>query len=204
MSRTWAAALTALACMASARAHHSISMFDIGRPVWVKGTVVSFELINPHVMLGLEQQGDNGQVERWRVEGPGLNSFTRGGLGRDFLHVGDVIEVCGFAVKDEVRARNPAAAGSAPRSVHGHVVVMPDGHLRLFGGYGKPENCIRPGDAASAWASFLNTDSRGRNVWCGSRGFTDFSSLPPSALVDEINRLMANPCPPLAPKVAAD
>jgi len=204
MSRTaiWTLALVGLACVESARAHHSISLFDIGRPIWVKGTVVSFELINPHVMVGLEQKRDDGQVQRWTVEGSGLNTFTRAGHGADFLQVGDVIEVCGFAFKEEILARNSGldGRGSVRPSIHGQVMVMSDGQMRLFGGYGKLENCIRPDDPIQAWVDFLNTDPRARGVWCGSRGFTNFPSLPAPSFVNEINRLMANPCPPLAPR----
>jgi hypothetical protein len=175
-------------------------MFDIGRPLWVKGTVVSFQAINPHVMLALEQKVADGQVQRWTVEGPGLNTFTRMGLGSDFLQAGDVIEVCGFAFKEEVRARGsgPDARGSVRPSVHGHVLVMPEGQMRLFGGYGKLENCIRPDDQFQAWVNFVNTDQRAGDAWCNSRVFANFPSLPPRAFVDEVNRLMARPCPPLA------
>ena len=165
---TWVTALAVLACVGSARAHHSISMFDIGRPIWVKGTVVSFQLINPHVMMALEQKGDDGQVQPWTVEGSGLNSFIRAGHGADFVQVGDVIEVCGFAFKEEVLARNPGldTRGSARPSIHGHVLVMSDGQMRLFGGYGKLENCVRPDDSIQAWVEFVNTDPRARGVWC--------------------------------------
>ena len=197
MSRTatWATALAALICVASAEAHHSISMFDIGKPMWVKGTVVGYEPVSPHIMIALEQKGDDGQVQRLTVEGPGLNSFTRAGNGPDFLKVGDVIEACGFGLKEEILARN-----SARPIFHGHVLVMPDGQLRLFGGYGKVENCIRAGDQIPAWVDFMNTDQRARDAWCNSRVFANFPSLPPRAFVDEVSRLMANPCPPLAPR----
>lgn len=202
MSRTatWPTALAAVACVGSAGAHHSISMFDIGKPIWVKGTVVGFEPVNPHVMFALEQKGDDGQVQRWTVEGPGLNSFTRAGHGADFLQIGDVVEVCGFDFKEEVLARNsgPDARRSARAFVHGQVLVMADGQMRLFGGYGKLENCIRPDDQIQAWLNFLKTDQRARQAWCNSRVFANFPSLPPRAFVDEINRLMANPCAPLA------
>ena len=202
MSRTttWTAGLAALVCVASARAHHSISMFDIGKPIWVKGTVVSFQLINPHVMVALEQKGDDGQVQRWTVEGSGLNTFTRAGHGADFMQVGDVIEVCGFTFKEEILARNSGldARGAVRPSVHGQMLVMADGQMRMFGGYGKLENCVRPDDSVPAWVRFVDTDGRARNAWCNSRVFANFPSLPPKAFVDEVNRLMANPCPPLA------
>ncbi len=102
-------------------------MFDIGKPAWVKGTVVALKPVNPHVMIELEQKGDDGQVQRLTVEGPGLNSFTRAGYGPDFVQVGDVIEACGFGLKEEVLARNAgrAALGSARPVFHGHVLVMP-------------------------------------------------------------------------------
>jgi hypothetical protein len=196
------ATAVALAGVVSARAHHSISMFDIGRPIWVKGTVVSFQPINPHIMVGVEQKGDDGQAQLWTVEGPGLNTFTRAGHGADYLQVGDVIEVCGFALKEEILARNSGldARGSVRPSIHGHLLVMPDGQRRLFGGYGKLDNCIRPDDSLQGWVDFLNTDSRARGVWCGGRIFTNFPSLPPPSFVNEINRKMADPCPSLAPR----
>src|SRR5262245_61626632 len=106
-SIVWAAALAGVACASAASAHHSFSMFDIGKPIWVKGTVVRFEPINPHIVLALEQRTENGQVRRWTVEGSGLNVFNRSGLRADFLQPGDVIEVCGFALKAEVAARAP-------------------------------------------------------------------------------------------------
>src|SRR5688572_12493085 len=101
-----AAALAALACVGSVRAHHSVSMFDLGKPIWIKGTVVSFELINPHVLFTLEERQSDGQVRLWKVEGSGLNSFKRRGLGQDFLQPGEELEVCGFGFKEEVLARN--------------------------------------------------------------------------------------------------
>src|SRR5215207_5924938 len=163
MSRTatWATACAALTCVASAAAHHSISMFELGKPMWVKGTVVGYEPVSPHIMIALEQKADDGQVQRLTVEGPGLNSFTRAGNGPDFLKVGDAIEACGFGLKDEILARN-----SARPIFHGHVLVMPDRQLRLFGGYGKIENCIRTGDQVAAWVEFVNTDQRAHDAWC--------------------------------------
>ena len=91
----WAAAIAVLACTGPLRAHHSISAIDISTPVWVKGTVVLYEVVNPHVMIALEEKRADGQVQRWTVEGPNLGRLARYGLGADFLKAGDVIEVCG-------------------------------------------------------------------------------------------------------------
>jgi len=200
MSRTatLATALAALACVGSARAHHSVSMFDLGKPIWIKGTVVSFEPVNPHVLFTLEERQRDGQVRLWRVEGPGLNSFTRRGVGKDFLQPGDALEVCGFGFKDEVLARNGGldARGMSRPGLHGHLLVSPDGRMRLFGGYGKLDNCVRPDDQVQDWATFLNADRGAGGLWCRGRGFMNFPSLAPKAFVADVDRLLANPCPP--------
>jgi hypothetical protein len=190
-----ATALAALSCVSSVDAHHSISMFDIGKPVWVKGTVVRFEPINPHIIFALDESTADGRARRWTIEGSGLNSFNRRGLGRDFLKAGDVIEVCGFALKEEL-ARPEATAGNLSRpDIHGHVLIMPDGQMQIFGGYGKTENCIRPDDEISSWVDFLNGNNMARGVWCMRRFGASFPSVAPQAFVAEVNRLMANPCP---------
>ena len=114
----WAAAIAVLACTGPLRAHHSISAIDISTPIWVKGTVVLYEVVNPHVMIALEERREDGQVQRWTVEGPNLGRLARYGLGKDFLQAGDVIEVCGFAPKPNVEKSWPP-----PRFVHGHLLA---------------------------------------------------------------------------------
>lgn len=133
---TGAAAIAALACAGSAPAHHSISMIDVSVPVWVKGTVVRYEPINPHAMFELEETTDDGQRRRWTIEGPfpgrldRILSLNRMGADEPFLNAGDVIEVCGFYPKGE----------SAPsrRYIHGHVLVMPDGRMQSWGPTERP------------------------------------------------------------------
>jgi hypothetical protein len=167
-------------------------MFDIGKPIWIDGTVVRFDAVNPHVMFTLERELGDGQVERWTVEGPGLRTFTvRGG---DHLQPGQAVEVCGFGLKEEFLARSsgPGAPGRARPSLHGHVLVMSDGHMRIFGGYGKLVNCVRETDQVEAWVAFLNSGAR--DAWCNSRTFANFPSVAPQWFVDEVNRRMANPC----------
>lgn len=203
-SIVWAAALAGVACAGAASAHHSVSMFDLGKPIWVKGTVVRFEPVNPHVEIALEQRTEDGQVQRWRVEGPGLNSFKRAGLGDDFVQPGDVIEVCGFGLKAEVAAQRSARDGPSRPSLHGHVLHLPDGRMQVFGGYGKTENCVRPSDSVRQWVNFLEADRRAHQNWCGGRvapaggnawSLANFPSLAPRAFVDEVNRLLSSPCP---------
>ncbi|HEX7080428.1 MAG TPA: DUF6152 family protein [Gammaproteobacteria bacterium] len=106
----WATALVALAFVGSVEAHHSI-MFDIGKPIWIEGTVVRFDAVNPHVLFTLERELGDGQVERWTVEGSGLRAFTL--MGGDRLQPGEVVEVCRFDLKEEVRLETPAGTRAA-------------------------------------------------------------------------------------------
>ena len=129
---TWAATITALACASPLRAHHSISMFEISAPIWVKGTVVRYE-------------------------------------------AGDVIEVCGFALKEEYSRPSADTDDARPRFVHGHVLVMPDGHMQSWGPYGKLDNCIRPDDQAQSWLDFLSADPLARGLWCGIQTYVGAS-----------------------------
>jgi len=190
-----AATIAALICVSSLRAHHSISMIDTSTPIWVKGTVVHYEIVNPHTMIALEERMGDGQVKRWTVEGPIVSRIQRMGVDENFLKDGDVIEVCGFAPK-AVLARQGSYEpdGVSVPFVHGHMLVMPDGEMSPWGPYGKLENCVRPGDHVQTWLDFLNTDSIARDLWCNNYRTTVPTIAASSALVDEINRLMARPC----------
>jgi hypothetical protein len=191
----WAAAMAVLACAAAVQAHHSMSMFDLQKSIWLQGTVVSYEPINPHARLMLEQRRLDGQVQRWLVEGPNLNRLQRMGVDKDFLKAGDVIEVCGFPFRQEITRSWPADPGAPPRPVmHAHMLVMPNGHMRLFGPYGKLDNCIRSQDTTQSWVEFLNADPLGRQAWCAGQTYTSVPSTAPKGFVDEVNRLMANYC----------
>jgi len=62
--------------------------------------------------------------------------------------------------------------------------------------YGRLDNCVRPDDQVQDWVTFLNADREAGVLWCSGRGFMNFPSLAPKAFVDDVNRLLANPCPP--------
>jgi hypothetical protein len=187
-----------LACASPLQAHHSASMFVLTTPVWVHGTVVRFDRINPHSIVTVEETTADGQVRPWAVEGPDLLGLERRGIGPDFLKAGDVVRFCAFPLKEEWRARPPSAVADARSSefVHGHVVVMPDGQKSLWGSYGKLGECIRSdGDGErEPWLNFLNSAPRAREVWCQQRASSFQATEASKAFVDEINGLLAEPC----------
>ena len=45
-------------------AHHSLGNFDTTKPVRVKGTIVQFNMINPHSFLFVEQRDAENYVTR--------------------------------------------------------------------------------------------------------------------------------------------
>lgn len=149
----WTMAMAILAWSGALAAHHSLVQFDTTTPVWVKGTVVQFDRVNPHARFYLDQTRENGERQRWAVDGPPMNNLARMGIDQDFLKPGDVIEVCGFPLKDEVASQRAILqSGSAPnvlsgRPMSGHLLVMPNGRRRFWSDYGVIEKCLLPGES---------------------------------------------------------
>ena len=154
------ALLVLVSCLfsASSLAHHSLAAFDVSRPLWMKGTVVRFERVNPHSLIFMDEKMPDGQVRRWAVDGPSVVQLERKGLDQDFLKAGDVIEVCGFALKDGVAAQRtlPEADGAAPSGpsltgqvMQGTVLVTPDGKKRVWSDYGQLPKCAGPDEQDS-------------------------------------------------------
>lgn len=152
VTAAWMVAVAVLAWPGALTAHHSLVQFDTTTPVWVKGTIVRFDRISPHVRFFLDQTSEDGQTQRWAVDGPASNNLERMGIGPDFLKAGDVIEVCGFVLKEEVasqRALPPATSKPnvlSGRPLSGHLLVMPNGKRRYWSDYGVLEKCLNPGE----------------------------------------------------------
>lgn len=205
---TFSAAMVALACASALHAHHSGSMYQT-TPVWVRGTVVRFEPINPHTLIALEGTSEDGEVSTWVVEGPGQSQLDRMGIGMDVPNVGDVIEFCAFPYRSaaELSSLFPGVDFSAPRwsrdagdsssqFVAGHVMVMPDGEKQFWEPHGVLGECIRSvDDQRQSWLDFLNSSSRAREAWCQQRRYTYVRSTASlQEFVEEINDSIDNPC----------
>jgi hypothetical protein len=118
---------------APAWAHHAFAAeFDADKLVKVKGTVVKWELINPHSWLQIDVKGEEGKVDTWRFEGPPPNNLFRFGFTKDSLPPGTEVIVEGYAAKD----------GSNRAS--GKNITFPDGRTLMFGlaggAEGRPSN----------------------------------------------------------------
>jgi len=95
------AAVGLLLAAASAWAHHAFSAeFDINKPLKVQGTLVKWEMINPHSWFHIEVKGADGKVVPWMVEGGSPNQLIRMGVTKNTLAIGTELLVEGYHAKD--------------------------------------------------------------------------------------------------------
>lgn len=186
-------AFATLACAGPVAAHHSISTVDITTPIWVKGTVVRYEIGNPHTMIELDEKTADGQTVRWTLEGPYPGRIQRMHVDGTLLKPGDVIEVCGFHYKSQ-RLAHAETGAPVPPSMHAQLLVMPDGRMQPWGPYGKLNNCVRPADDSQSWVDFLNNDAIARNIWCDRTRTSVPTVAAAKPLAEEIERRLAVPC----------
>jgi hypothetical protein len=139
--------LVVAAATGSLLAHHSLARFDTTTAVRVKGVIAHVAWINPHSILYVDEQRPDGGIRRWAAEGPAARQLERLGIRQDVFRVGDVIEVCGYTLKE--RSDLPRAVSSEPTSSNvtasaigsGRVLaaedlVLSDGRKRSWGDYG--------------------------------------------------------------------
>ena len=144
----WLIVVAALVSGEPIAAHHSLANFDTTTPIRLKGTIVRFHEINPHSFLYIEVTGEDGQVRRWAVEGPPIRQIGRMGFATDALKPGTVIEVCGYAPKEntvwQIASTAPGAVSMAGRLLDAEMLVLADGKEQSWGDYGV-HKCFLPG-----------------------------------------------------------
>ena len=105
-----------------ANAHHSFAAeFDFEKPVTLKGTVLKWEMINPHGWITMEVEDENGKATRWMVETSNPNGLMRLGWTKNSLKAGDAITVDAYRSKDGSNTANAAR------------ITLPDGS-KVFAG----------------------------------------------------------------------
>lgn len=92
--------LMSLLIASSVSAHHGVPNFDISRTVTVKGVVVDYLLINPHMEMRVKVTDDSGNSVDWNVEAVSLLMMLRAGFKRDTFKPGDMVTVTGHPNKE--------------------------------------------------------------------------------------------------------
>jgi hypothetical protein len=94
---------------AHAVAHHSFAAeFDAEKPVTLKGTVVKWEMMNPHGWITIDVPGPGTDKVRWMVETSNPNGLMRLGWTKNSLKAGDQITVEAYRAKDGSNTANAA------------------------------------------------------------------------------------------------
>lgn len=90
-----AALLLALASglPASARAHHSSSMYDTAHPLQLAGSVTSFDWQNPHSLLRLRATDAGGRRVDYELECDSITQLQKHGWTRDAIVPGSRVTV---------------------------------------------------------------------------------------------------------------
>ena len=102
-------------------AHHSWPI-TYDKLVTVKGKVVDFKWANPHPMMTLEVQANDGKTEKWLVGGPAIIRMEANGWTKTTVKPGDTITGIGYQFAD------------GEKVLRLERVVLPDGkELRLYG-----------------------------------------------------------------------
>ena len=86
-----------LGALPSGHTHHGFTNhFDPYGEITIEGTVTEYRFINPHVLIHVDVETDQGDVEEWLVESSGISTFLReGGLSSASLKPGDHVKVVG-------------------------------------------------------------------------------------------------------------
>jgi hypothetical protein len=103
-------------------AHHAFSAeFDVNKPLQLRGTLVKWEMINPHSWFHIAVKNPDGTLVVWMVEGGSPNQLIRMGITKHTVAIGTELIVETYLAKD---GTNKAA---------GRNFVLPDGRRLFFG-----------------------------------------------------------------------
>jgi Family of unknown function (DUF6152) len=84
-----------------AAAHHSFAMYEPTKTLTFKGTVKSFQWTNPHVILWVLVQPENGGApQEWSFETTSPGVLTRNGWTRQSVKAGDKVSVTFSPLRD--------------------------------------------------------------------------------------------------------
>ena len=85
----------------AAWAHHSFAaVYDMNKPVTVKGVIAKVRLTNPHSWFYLDVKNEAGQVEQWAFEAGTPSGMIRNGYKPSVIKAGAEVTISGFHARD--------------------------------------------------------------------------------------------------------
>jgi hypothetical protein len=82
-------------------AHHAFAAeFDVNKPLKLQGTLLKWEMVNPHSWFHVAVKEPDGKVTTWKVEGGSPNQLIRMGVTKTTLPIGTELLVDGYQAKD--------------------------------------------------------------------------------------------------------
>jgi hypothetical protein len=98
-------------------------------------------------VIVVDEKMPDGQLRRWGGDGPNPVQLERKGLDQEFLRTGQVVELCGFALKEAAASqRSPSTPGEV---MQGALLITPDGKKRVWSPYGQLDKCVSPEEQSS-------------------------------------------------------
>jgi len=76
-----------------AQAHHSTAIYDSDNPIELTGKVVAWKFTNPHCLIELDVVAENGETQRWTLEGSNTSLMFRRGWTPETLKPGQEVMV---------------------------------------------------------------------------------------------------------------
>jgi hypothetical protein len=109
-----------------ALAHHGSRIsYDMNKMVTVKGVITEFDWTNPHVYFLFDVKDDSGKVVNWAAETDPPSTMTRYGWNKNYLKVGDQVEVTVWPSKVGAPRGFMAKLTKADGTVTDHTNALP-------------------------------------------------------------------------------
>jgi hypothetical protein len=82
-------------------AHHAFAAeFDVNKPLKLRGTLLKWEMVNPHSWFHVDVKDQDGKVVTWLIEGGSPNQLIRMGVTKNTVPIGAELVIEGYHAKD--------------------------------------------------------------------------------------------------------